>query len=366
MAEFVWTPEAELIEKSNIKNFMQKYKIDTFEELLKKSVNDPEWFWDVLPNILSIEWRKKYEQVIDKKDGLPFTHFYTGGKLNIVQTCLDKKIKENKGENICLISENEEGKSKTYTYKEIYALSNKMANALKKIGIQKGDRVGIFMPMTPELVIAFFAIIRIGAIIIPLFSGFGQHAIKTRLLDAEATALFTVDGTKRRGKVVEMKKVADEAIKDVPSIKSVIVYKNIGIDISFDEKRDIYFDDVIKEESTEFDAEIMDSEDEFMIIYTSGTTGMPKGAVHVHTGFPFKAAKDMFFGFDVKENDRMFWVTDIGWMMAPWEILGITVLGASMFIYDGALDYPHPGRLYELIDKHKIILYSFEGKKLNY
>lgn len=354
MEKFVWLPEKELIEKSNIWNFMQKHKIDTFEELHKKSIDNAEWFWDVLPDILAIEWEKKYETVIDKKDGLPFTHFYVGGKLNITETCLDKKIKENKGDRICVISENEEGLTKHYTYKEIYSLSNKMANALRKIGMQKGDRIGIFMPMIPELIIAFFAIIRIGAIVVPLFSGFGHHAIKTRLVDAEAKALFTVNGTKRRGKIVEMKKIADYAIKDIPLIKNVIVHNNIDLPAPFDEKTDIYFEDIMKEQSTEYNAEIMDSEGEFMIIYTSGTTGIPKGALHVHTGFPFKSAKDMFFGFDVKENDRMFWVTDIGWMMGPWEILGITILGASMFIYDGALDYPFPERLYKIIDNHKI------------
>ena len=210
------------------------------------------------------------------------------------------------------------------------------------------------MPMTPEIVIALLAIAKIGGIILPLFSGYGAGAIISRLADADARALFAADGAFRRGKAVEMKSVADEAAEQVLTLKHMIVLKRTGQNIKMKEGRDYWWHELIDKQSNQSETEKTDAEDPLMIIYTSGTTGKPKGAVHTHCGFPVKSAQDMAFGTDVHAGDVIYWMTDMGWMMGPWQVFGSLLLGATMFIYDGAPDFPAPDRLWELVEKHKI------------
>ena len=357
--EIVWKPTPEHIEHANLTAFMRKHGIQDFEELMQKSTSDVAWFTDAVLKYLDIQFYEPYSSVVDLSHGIQFPKWCVNGKMNIVHNCVDKWTMDD-GERSAVIFEGEEGITKTLTYAELYKEVNEAANALRSLGLGKGDAIGIFMPMTPEIVVALLAIAKIGGIILPLFSGYGAGAIVSRLQDANAKALFAADGAFRRGKAVDMKSVADEAAEQVDSLKHMIVLKRTGQDVNMKAGRDHWWADLITPQpdtpqgAVLASTEITSAEDPLMIIYTSGTTGKPKGAVHTHCGFPIKAAQDMAFGTDVHAGDVIYWMTDMGWMMGPWQVFGSLLLGATMFLYDGAPDFPAPDRLWELVAKHRI------------
>ncbi len=363
--DIVWNPTSEDLEHANLTAFMRTHDIKNYAELMQKSTSDVAWFTDAVLKYLDIQFCEPYTQVVDLSNGIQFPKWCVGGKMNIVHNCVDKWVgagfipaqngrpKEAPVQN-AIIWEGEEGITKSLTYEELYKEVNKTANALRSLGLGKGDAIGIFMPMTPEIVIALLAIAKIGGIILPLFSGYGAGAIVSRLQDAEAKALFAADGAFRRGKPVEMKSVADEAAEQVDSLKHMIVLKRTGQTVKMKAGRDHWWHDLTAPQPDSASTETTSAEDPLMLIYTSGTTGKPKGAVHTHCGFPVKAAQDMAFGTDVHAGDVIYWMTDMGWMMGPWQVFGSLLLGATMFLYDGAPDFPAPDRLWELVEKHKI------------
>lgn len=352
--EIVWRPMPEHIERANLTAFMRAHEIEDFEELMQRSTSDAAWFTDAVLKFLDIQFYEPYSKVVDLSEGIQFPKWCADGKMNIVHNCVDKWQSSVIADQLSVVWEGEERVTKSLTYKELYKEVNKAANALRSLGLGKGDAIGIFMPMTPEIVIALLAIAKIGGIILPLFSGYGAGAIVSRLADANAKALFAADGAFRRGKAVEMKSIADEAAEQIDSLKHLIVLKRTGQAIKMKEERDHWWHELVNIQSDKAKTEITSAEDPLMIIYTSGTTGKPKGAVHTHCGFPVKAAQDMAFGTDVHSGDVIYWMTDMGWMMGPWQVFGSLLLGATMFLYDGAPDFPAPDRLWELVEKHKI------------
>jgi len=353
--EIVWRPSPKQIEESNLMRFMQQHGLEDFEALMKRSTGDVAWFTDAVLKFLNIEFYKPYSKVVDLDGGIQTPTWCVDGRMNIVHNCVEKWAQntEMRG-NPAIIFEGEEGQTYTLTYAELNAEVNKAANALKSLGLGKGDAVGIFMPMTPEIVVALLAIAKLGGIILPLFSGYGAGAIVSRMTDADAKALFTADGVFRRGKAVDMKSVADEAAEQITTLKHMIVLKRTGQEIKMTEERDHWWHDLVAAQSAVCETEKTFAEDPLMVIYTSGTTGKPKGALHTHCGFPIKAAQDMAFGTDVHAGDVIYWMTDMGWMMGPWLVFGSLILGATMFLYDGAPDFPAPNRLWELAEKHRI------------
>jgi len=274
--------------------------------------------------------------------------------MNIVESCLDKWVESGAGKRPALKWEGEEAAVRTLTYAELHAEVNRCANALRSLGLGKGDAVGLYMPMTPELAIAFLAVIKIGGIILPLFSGYGASAVATRLKDAEAKALFTADGFYRRGRAIGMKVIADEAVAQAHSVKDVIVLRRTGSQVPWTGGRDHWWHGLIPQQPTVAEPEDTSAEDVLMIIYTSGTTGLPKGAVHTHCGFPIKAAQDIYQAMDLRAGETMYWMTDMGWMMGPWLVFGSLLVGASMVFYDGAPDFPDAGRLWGIVEDHGV------------
>ena len=353
--EVVWRPSPEFVERANLSKFMSIHGIRDFDELMRRSTSDVAWFTDAILKFLDIQFYEPYKEVIDLKDGIQFPKWCVDGKMNIVHNCVDKwAAKQDDKYKAAIIFEGEEGTAKTLTYEELYKQVNKTANALRSLGLGKGDAIGLFMPMTPEIVVALLAVAKIGGIILPLFSGYGVSAIVSRMVDAEAKALFASDGAFRRGKAVEMKSIADDTVEQIPTLKHMIVHKRTGQEIHMQAGRDIWWHELINTQSEEAGTEVTDAEDPLMIIYTSGTTGRPKGALHTHCGFPVKAAQDMVFGTDVHRGDVIYWMSDMGWMMGPWLVFGSLLLGATMFLYDGAPDFPAPDRLWALAEKYKI------------
>ena len=353
--EVVWRPSPEFVERANLSKFMSIHGIRDFDELMRRSTSDVAWFTDAILKFLDIQFYEPYKEVIDLKDGIQFPKWCVDGKMNIVHNCVDKwAAKQDDKYKAAIIFEGEEGTAKTLTYEELYKQVNKTANALRSLGLGKGDAIGLFMPMTPEIVVALLAVAKIGGIILPLFSGYGVSAIVSRMVDAEAKALFASDGAFRRGKAVEMKSIADDTVEQIPTLKHMIVHKRTGQEIHMQAGRDIWWHELIDTQSEEASTETTNAEDPLMIIYTSGTTGRPKGALHTHCGFPVKAAQDMAFGTDVHRGDVIYWMSDMGWMMGPWLVFGSLLLGATMFLYDGAPDFPAPDRLWALAEKYKI------------
>lgn len=332
---------------------MRRHGLPDYDALFQRSITDLAWFWNAVNEDLDLRWIQPYARVYDSSDGIAWTRWWIGGAYNYVENALDRHIAR-LGERTAIRYEGEDGGVRTLTYREVLAEVNRLANALRRLGITKGDRVGIFMPLTPECAIATLAVSRIGAIYIPIFSGFGAAAVASRLADCEAVALITADGFTRRGNTVAMKDTADEAVRTVPSIKHLIVHRHLGRPVPWTQGRDSWWHDLLREASPEGKPEPTGADDPFMIIYTSGTTGRPKGTVHVHGGFPIKGTVDMAYGFDFQADDVMFWVTDLGWMMGPWEIIGVLTLGGTMVLYDGAIDYPETDRLWALLEHHRV------------
>ncbi|HKF75024.1 MAG TPA: AMP-binding protein, partial [Candidatus Dormibacteraeota bacterium] len=239
-------------------------------------------------------------------------------------------------------------------YRELNAEVCRLARGLRRLGVGRGDRVAVYMPLVPETAIALLACCKLGAIFLPLFSGYGPAAVSSRLDDCGATVLLCADGFYRRGQVVQMKETADRALAESPGVRHVVMLRRTGREVPWTPGRDHDWSELVDGEAAELDSEVVDPETPLMIIYTSGTTGRPKGAVRVHGGFPVKAAQDMAHGFDVQADDVVFWFTDIGWMMGPWLILGTLLLGATMVLYEGTPDTPGPDRLWRMVAEHRV------------
>jgi acetyl-CoA synthetase len=348
-----WRPTEEYIRKSRLLRFMRRHGIEDYAALLARADADPAWFWDAVSDDLGLVWQRPCTQVMDTSRGIPWTTWFTGGKFNYVATALDKHAAANP-DKTAVIWEGEEGQTRWLTYGELLALTNQTANALKALGVGKGDRVAIYLPMIPETVAATLACGRIGAIFLPVFSGYGVEAVATRLQDADAKVVICADGYYRRGKPVNMKAVADGAAAESPSVERLLVVRRLGNAVAWTDGRDVWWHELVERQPAECALEETGAEDPYMLIYTSGTTGKPKGAVHVHCGFPIKGAQDMAHLFDVQEDDTLFWLTDIGWMMGPWAISGALLLGAALAIYDGTPDYPAPDRLWDFAERHGV------------
>jgi acetyl-CoA synthetase len=355
--EFVWHPTPELVAQSNLQRFIKKHGLGSYDELMRRSTTDIAWFWDAVLRDLDIQFYEPYSRVVDLSEGKPWARWCVGGEMNIGHNMLDKYAGTEVDDRLAIKSETEDGTARALTYKELRVQTNKMAAALRSLGLGKGDAIGVFMPMVPEIVIAMLAIIKIGGIFLPLFSGFGAAAIVSRLNDADAKAVFTADGTYRRGKFCAMRQVAHEAASQVSTLKHLIV---LGTAEDQQAERLPYkthswsgLINLSTPGSLQPTARTS-AEDPMMIIYTSGTTGRPKGAVHTHCGFPVKSAQDMWHGLDLHPDETLFWMTDMGWMMGPWEVFGTLLLGATMMLYDGAPDFPGPDRVWSLVDRHKV------------
>ncbi len=350
----VWKPSKDYLENAQLTKFIRLHKIADFNALMQRSTEDVSWFTDAILKFLDIQFYKPYSKVVDLSKGIAWPHWCLDGEMNIVHNCLDKYIGTGTENRTALIWEGEDGETRSLTYGDLYRQVNQAANALRSLGLGKGDAIGIFMPMTPEIAVALLAIAKIGGIILPLFSGYGVDALVSRLQDADAKALFTADGFPRRGKLVDIKSVADKAAAQVPSLKHIIVLEHADIDVPINLERDHWWEDLISTQADQAETEHTSAEGPLMIIYTSGTTGKPKGAMHTHCGFPVKAAQDMAFGTDVRPGHIIYWMTDMGWMMGPWLVFGALLLGATFFLFDGAHDYPAEDRLWALTAKHKI------------
>jgi acetyl-CoA synthetase len=347
-----WTPSDAYLNRSRLRAFAQANGRTDYASLLRWSQTDLDAFWRAVDRDLDLVWTKRYDKVFDDSKGTPWTTWWTGGRMNYVNTALRKRLGPDR---IAVIAEGEEGDVRRVSYGQLRSDVVAFARGLRRLGLEKGDRIGIFMPMTYECVVAVLAVGYIGAVYIPIFSGYAADAIAGRLRDCDAVALITSDGFYRRGQIVPMKRTADAAADAAPSVKHVIVAERVGAGYSR-APRDVAWSEVASQDggAVEWDPADTSAEDPFMVIYTSGTTGKPKGAVHVHGGFPVKAAQDLAHCFDLQDGDVILWMTDLGWMMGPWLIAGGLMLGATIVVYDGTPDFPDASRVWSMVERHRI------------
>jgi len=347
--DVIWTPSPETLERANVTRFMRRHSIATYEDLVRRSSADTSWFWEAALQDLGVRWSRPYSRIQDGSKGFPWTRWFVDGRLNIVANCLDPRDRRRPA----LIGEADDGAVRRWSYDDLHRMVCRVANTLLAAGVKKGDAVGIYMPMVPEIVAAFFGCLKIGAVAVPVFSAYGAPALAVRLQDSEAKVLFTADGVSRRGKQTPLKPEADLAVRECPSIRKVIVLKRLGIDVPMGPK-DAWWHETVDAASDEAATAELEAEDTSIVIYTSGTTGRPKGTVHTHAGALAQVAKELGYNFDVKADDVFFWVTDIGWMMGPWEMIGAAFFGATLVLCEGAPNYPNPDRLWDMVERHRV------------
>lgn len=346
---FVWHPPKELVEESNVKAFMDSENFSDYKQLVEKSTEDIEWWWRKADEWLNVEWFQPYGKVYDMSKGIEWTDWFLGGKLNIAFNALDRHRK--KRNKLAFIWQGEDGEVKKLTYSELYRSVNKLANFFKGLGVKRGEAIAMYLPMLPETVITLFAAIKIGAVALPIFSGYSSSAIATRLLDSEARIVVTADASYRRGKAVPLKPELDKAVEGT-KVEKVVVVRRAGVEVEFKESRDVFWDEI--KESSKCECVEMDPNDPALLLYTSGTTGKPKGVVLSHAGALMQSSKEIFFNLDLKPDDVFLWITDIGWMMGPWQIIGCQHLGGTHVIFEGAPDYPERDRIWAMIEEFGI------------
>ncbi|WP_159900913.1 AMP-binding protein [Salinirussus salinus] len=366
--EVAYEPDEAFVRSSNIYQFMQAHGIESYDELHRRSVEDVEgvedsgldWFWDDVVDHLGLEFYEDYDRVRDASGGPQFTDWYVGGELNIAHNVVDRHARVDSGtrNHVATIWEGEDGQVREMTYHELHRQANQVANYLESRGVGTGDTVGLYMPMVPEVVSIMYGCFKVGAIAVPIFSGFGVDATATRIADSEPSVLFTGDGFLRRGSEIHLKQQADEAIGEAGHVEHTVVYSRLGHEAGSEAvpwaDRDEWWEEAIATQDDSYETKSLPSDQECMLLYSSGTTGKPKGIVHTHAGGLVQPAKELYFAFDHKPGDRFFWVSDIGWMMGPWTLIGNHVFGGTIFIYEGAPDYPEPDRFWEMIDRHKL------------
>lgn len=353
-----WIPTQEVIEKAQLTKFMQQVGAKTFDEVYQYSIDNVEKFTEEVLKFLDIKFDPPYKKLLDTTNGIEWSKWCVDGGLNISEMCVDRWANNDETKDQpAIIWEGESGKVETYSYQELSNYVKNYANGLLKFGFSKGDAIGIHLPMIAETVVSLLAINRIGAIAIPVFSGYGVDAIASRMNAVNAKGLITTTGFSRRGKFYNAFEVAQKAVAECPSIEKVFVCScdpDGFLSKLTSEDKYIEFNNLYVENAEVNSIAKTLAEDPLIILYTSGTTGKPKGIAHTHCGFPIKSAQDMAFGTDVGKGTRISWITDIGWMMGPWLIYGALINGATICIYDGAPDYPEADRMWDFCAKHKV------------
>ena len=344
----MFQPDSDIRRSSTLAAFLDDCGADSYEDLARRANVEPEWFWGRIIDYAGICFNRPYTQLRDISQGPESIHWAVGGDLNLTETCLDARISEGLADKTAIDWVGEDGSRRRWTYAELAAEAARIASALAARGVKPGQAIGIYMPMIPEIAAALLGIARLGAVAVPLFSGFAPTAIVSRLKDAGAVAVLTADATPRRGKPVWMEAAMAEALKDVPSIHTVFSLRRFG-GAAADPARDLDWEESVDNADPTQPAHPVKADAPLLIAYTSGTTGRPKGVVHTHIGVQAKAAADFLLCLDMKRDDRHMWMTDMGWVMGPLTLLSVLLSGATLVLAEGAPSMPDdPFRLLRL------------------
>lgn len=352
----VWLPSKMDIERSRLAAAMKRWGFQSLSKLHRASVDDPSWFWRAALNDLGVTFTTAWTDYCDTSAGYEFPRWFVGGRLNLATHCVERYASDPiAAKRVAVVYEADSGDRRELTFGALGAEVDRVAAGLIKLGIKRGDRVGIFMPVVPEATVALLACAKIGAVGVPAFSGYGPEPLAARLRAADAVALITVDGTTRRGKRVPMKDTADAAVTLAGTVKHVLVIRNDNSDVTWHLGMDHDWA-TFAEGAAPVETVACDPNDPFMIIYTSGTTGAPKGIVHSHVGYLVKSGLDFGYAFDIQLNDRLGWIADMGWMLGPLMIVGALQFGAGIVFVEGLPNYPDNNRLWDIVERNKVTL----------
>jgi len=357
----VWQPPREVVAEANITHLLEKLGFKSYKDFVEWSTGSG-WreFWEKAPGWIGVEWFREPREVVDLSKGPEWARWYRGGMVNAAYNVVDRPVREGRGLDVAFEWQGEDGTLKRYTYNEVKSEVDRFANYLREVGVKPGDVVMLYAPMLPETVFVMLASIKVGAIFAPVFSGFAPPAVSIRISSARPKVFVTADGYYRRGKVIRLKELADEALRmSNHNVENVVIIRRLNLEIPFDDNRDIYYERAVSGKRPTAEAYEADPEEPALLLYTSGTTGRPKGAVISHAGALLKPALEHWINLDMKPGSKLLWVTDIGWMMGPWQIMGAQFVGASHVIIEGAIDYPEKGRLWRLIQDLRITHFGF-------
>jgi acetyl-CoA synthetase len=343
-SEVRWFPDDDFLRDSNIARFAARHALASYEDLRGAWIDDPGWFWGAVADDFGISWYEEPDRVLDRSRGNPRPRWFPGGVTNLVEWCIER---HDPGR-VAYLWEGEEGSVRSMNFGELSTLVARIAGGLRAAGVVRGDCVGLFMPLVPEALASMFACAKIGAICVPMFSGYAPEPVTSRLRQTRAKVLLSADGFYRRGRAVDMRTVAEEAARGAPTVERVVLFSRL---------RAGEWESLLEAEPVA-EPEPVPSDHAFLIAYTSGTTGMPKGAVHAHAGFPLKAATETGYHLDQRDGDLLFWMTDLGWIVAPLMSVGAALHGNPLFLYDGAPDHPTASRIAELVQHHSVRIFG--------
>ncbi|HWU22131.1 MAG TPA: AMP-binding protein [Nocardioides sp.] len=348
---YAWKPDADYLENSNVARLMRTLGVDSADALRARSVADIGAFWGAVVEDLGIPFRTPYTAVVDQSRGVQWPEWFVGGGLNAVEACLGAWV-DRTPEAIAVVHEAEDGTVVRLTYAELADRVARVRGGLRARGIGKGDAVAIYLPMTPEAVVATYAVASLGAMLVPLFSGFAAPAIASRVQDAAAKAVITADGTIRRRKTAAMLPALRSALAECPTVETVVVVANLGAELDLGDG-EVAWSDLVAGDPDPV-VEPTSASDVLLLAYTSGTTGKPKGAVHTHAGFVTKTASEVAYGFEMAPGRTFCWITDMGWIMGPLSIFGTHGTGGTLLLYEGSPDVPDTSRLWQLVERHRV------------
>jgi acetyl-CoA synthetase len=352
---YQWTPTTDYIEGANVTRLARAHGLAGIDELRARSVADTAWYWDAAATDLGLRFRTRYSRLLDLRNGIEHPDWFVDATMNVVDSCL-LRWRDDGLDRIAVVHEDEAGRIREMTFSELAAEVARAANGLRELGIGQGDAVAIYLPMIPEAVVACYAVAALGAVLVPLFSGFASTAIASRLADAEAKAVIVADVTTRRGRVLPLLPQISDALAHCPTVRHVVVVTN-GADgpPKYVGARMVLWSQLTFRDAPLASVEV-DAMHPLLLAYTSGTTGKPKGAVHTHAGFLVKTASEVAYSFDVKPGGVFCWVTDMGWIMGPLSVFGTHANGATLLLYEGSPDRPDSTRLWRLAERHRVTM----------
>jgi acetyl-CoA synthetase len=346
--EKAWSPDPAEAGATNTGRFMATHGIDDFEVLVARSSTDPEWFWAAVVEFLGLPFDPPWTAVRDTSRGHPWATWFIGSGFNMSVACVDRWAAEDP-DRLAVRSQKENGETRELSYGELLDEVERLAGAITALGVTKGDAVAVYLPMSQEAVVSLLAVARVGAIFIPVFSGYAAEAVATRLENPKPKLMICANGFERRGNLVPMKEMADSAVALSGGIDQMLVVDYVGrADTPMDGERDSWWHEAVPE-ATPMPAVRTWAEDPMLIAYTSGTTGRPKGAVHVQAGLTVKLAQEGAFQLDVRRDDVLMWATDMGWIMGPWMVIAGLANGAAIATFDGAPNHPGPDRIWQVV-----------------
>jgi acetyl-CoA synthetase len=352
--DLTWNPSSEQLGAANVGRLARALGCDSHAQLHRTSIDEPDRFWRAVVDDLGIPLARSWDDVLDASRGIEWTTWFVGARLNVADACVHRWARETPDREAAVWAP-EEGERRSLTWAELSRAVRRLAQALRELGIREGDAVGTFLPMSPEAAIASHACAHIGAVQVPIFSGFAATAVATRLADAGAKLVLTADASFRRGRLVPMKAVLDDALADAPTVEHVVVWRRASADCPMTAGRDVWWEDAVADSGGSLEPVEVDSEAPYLLAYTSGTTGKPKGALHVQGGFLLSIARETAYQADVRAGDRVLFSTDMGWIMGPWTVTGAMACGATVVFMEGAPDWPHD-RLWTLVDEEEVTM----------